>query len=309
MLIFSCTLPSAVVHQSLGCCFESSNPGLPYKTEAPVMMLHGADSSCFLHQSLLVLMLASTLDCDTGVCLIQYPQLGTCVKLLPDILQGEECPYSHDDIIEPCKQLVLNGICRFGENCHFSHDSLPEYAVEPLQEWFREQDQVKSDRTARLAEEQNASQQSPEMAYLDQAQTPGAVVDPDAQSTQKLPQQDRQQDRQGTLTAACLGNADGQNVSLEAQHCPQTLDLETATDQATLQPACSDLVDSYESWTDGWQRLYASRLQALKTATPKSCQQTGNGAAAALEPLQGPYTSWQDGWNRLFANQKQQTST
>lgn len=225
-------------------------------------------------------------------------QQGNCGK-------GEECPYSHDDIVEPCKQLVLHGICHFGPNCHFSHDSLPEYAVEPLQEWFREQDQVKSDRTARLAEEQHASQQSPPMDNLDQLQIPGAVVDPDAQNTPKLPQQDRQ----GTPAAACLVNADDMKASEKGQHCPQHMYMADASDQATQLTTCLTSADSYESWTDGWQRLYASRLQALKTATPLSCQQTGNGAAAALEPLQGPYTSWQDGWNRLFANQKQQTST
>ena len=68
-------------------------------------------------------------------------------------LQGDTCQYSHDDTIEPCKQLVLHGVCRFGPNCHFSHEPLPAYAVAPLQDWFKEQDQLKLDRSARSAEE------------------------------------------------------------------------------------------------------------------------------------------------------------
>ena len=207
--------------------------------------------------------------------------------------QGDACPYSHEDIVEPCKQLVLNGICHFGQNCSFSHDSLPEYAVGPLQEWFREQQQVKEDRTAKLAEEQRFQLQN---AVNSHAIQPLFTARSSAKTAQILSEDSppgaaaafQQHDTKNTMPAA-MPEHNHQDPRLHADGMEPAL-------QATVQ------AERYQSWTDGWQRLFASRLQDMKQSKQ---MQEEHQDTAALHPLQGPYTTWQDGWNRLFATQKQ----
>ena len=183
-------------------------------------------------------------------------------------LQGDACQYSHDDTIEPCKQLVLHGVCRFGPKCHFSHAPLPGYAVAPLQDWFKEQDQLKLDRSARSAEE--AMQLT-----LNHAGSPGDQAD------------------------ATMQTPDSANSKLRASSSPDlTQSVATA----------SSVVPQYATWKDGWKQLYGTRLQSLQNSKVQAQHQEVAAASAAFESLHGPYSSWQDGWNRLFAQNKAKDS-
>lgn len=180
-------------------------------------------------------------------------------------MQGDACPYSHEGTQEPCKQLVLHGVCRFGPNCHFSHDPLPAYAVEPLQEWFREQDQLKLDRSAcpaHQAVQATPNQSSPAIPHSD-----GIEQEGDA--------------------------AKGNTTALAALNTVCKPSSETN----------SSAVPQYASWKDGWMKLYGTRLQGLPKDGVHNIRTQAEPAAAFL-PLSGPYTSWQDGWNRLFAKDK-----
>ena len=183
-------------------------------------------------------------------------------------MQGDTCQYSHDDTIEPCKQLVLHGVCRFGPNCHFSHEPLPAYAVAPLQDWFKEQDQLKLDRSARSAEE--ARQLTPDPLHL---------PDDFAQATAQ--------------------QSDTADIPQDA--CP-------TPDQSPSLVQANSAVPQYATWKDGWKTLYGTRLQGLQSSKGQTQHQEIVDAAVAFEPLSGPYTSWQDGWNRLFAKDKASSS-
>ena len=180
-------------------------------------------------------------------------------------MQGDACPYSHDNTVEPCKQLVLHGVCRFGPNCHFSHEPLPAYAVAPLQEWFKEQDQLKQDRSARATDE---------AMHMDHeaSQSPGDVA-PTAS----------QQDATNS----------GDDTSAAADDCGAPLKYSSWTDpwrllygtrlhnlgKRSAEPKAQSVTDNaaefeplsgpYSSWQDGWNRLFArDSVKQSQTALP-----------------------------------------
>ena len=183
-------------------------------------------------------------------------------------MQGEDCQYSHDNKLEPCKQLVLHGECRFGPGCHFSHEPLPEYAVGPLQEWFKEQDQLKQDRSDRCVQEQagdNAHHHH---------QQPFALSE-DADN---------------------VSNDEGQvgvGVDDSFQAASQGID-------GTLLSSPEHVQARYTDWTDSWKKLFAGRLQLRKKrrAAPPD--------PSTFAALSGPYTNWNDGWKKLFTQNMSQ---
>ena len=206
--------------------------------------------------------------------------------------QGEACQYSHNNALEPCKQLVLHGICRFGPKCHFSHDSLPEYAVVPLKEWFKEQDQLKVDRAAMHTEEQ----QPMVTDHMKQQHCEAAAFVEDVLESGIAEQ----------MNSGQQGSAEVQGAS------PATVGSLQLTPQQHQYQAGSRLAAAaaascirYQSWTDGWKRVYHNRLQHMKKI-PKMQQDSQD--PSTFKPLEAPYSTWQDGWNRLFMDhQKQKT--
>ena len=212
-------------------------------------------------------------------------------------LQGKACQYSHDEAVDPCKQLVLHGICRRGAACLYSHDPLPQYAVAPLKEWFAEQDQLKLDRAARRDEEAQPA--------ADCSSTEAHQIDIDAGKC-----------NEGFDEVSCMddgGEGVGNQASPAAAHSAVTVlapgvhgtnmqpTPEQPGHQSLLSPMPAEMgrYERYHSWADPWEKMYGERL---KKATHEA-----DFAACDFEPLEGSYTSWQDGWNRLFAKQKQQT--
>ena len=188
-------------------------------------------------------------------------------------LQGDKCPYSHDTKLEPCKQLVLRGECRFGPACHFSHGPLPEDAVMPLQEWFREQDLLKEVRCGAQAQKPNLP---PEVKTDPQAE-PDHIAEKDAMMD------DCDDD--------CQGNADKAQLMSDAYPASSSQE----PDQSSALHAGSVAAGGYRSWQDGWQKLYADRLK-LRNQIPAAPPDP-----ATFAPLTGPYKSWNDGWKSLFA--------
>ena len=208
-------------------------------------------------------------------------------------VQGDACPYSHEQIVEPCQQLVLSGICQFGQNCNFSHDSLPEYVVEPLQEWFREQQQVKKDRTAKE-----------HIIQLQTAANNHVIQPPFAANSNTQTAQALSEDTPPGAAVACLPyNIHKSMTAATSEHSHQESRLHADSNEPSLQLTVR--AERYQSWTDGWQRVFANRLQDVKQSKQVQDQHHDT---AALHPLQAPYTTWQDGWNRLFATQKQTNS-
>ena len=207
-------------------------------------------------------------------------------------MQAESCPYSHDDALEPCKQLVLNGTCSFGAACHFSHDPLPGYAVAPLREWFKEQDQLKVDRSARLAKEASptsdaAASAEPQQVHTDSPAGCSCVQEAETSLNQQTP-------AAATATAAV--------TLLVHAPSPQLVpDKPCSAPLSSPMPAKRGLQTHYRSWTDGWEIMYAGRA-----GRPKA--QGTDVDASAFMPLESPYTSWQDGWHRLFSNQQEHKS-
>ncbi len=208
-------------------------------------------------------------------------------------MQGEACQYSHDETVDPCKQLVLHGICRRGAACPYSHDPLPQYAVAPLKDWFAEQDQLKLDRAARRDEQ---TQPAAECSFTEAHQT---NIGADGFN-------------EGFAEVSCIGNGGGgvgNDTSLAAAHSAAKglahgINMQLMPEQLGHQslislPAEMGQYERYQSWTDPWQKMYGERL---KKATHEA-----DFAASDFEPLESPYTSWQDGWHRLFAKQKKQT--
>ena len=179
-------------------------------------------------------------------------------------MQGVDCQYSHDNKLEPCKQLVLHGVCRFGPGCHFSHDPLPEYAVAPLQDWFKEQDQMKQDRSDNRAQEQ-----ADDSTHDHHHCQPAALTEDNDQ----------------------MSDEDGQ-VSVDLDDSFQEVG-NSRTDCASL-PSSGHAKARYNDWTDSWQKLFADRLQLRKRTriTPPD--------PATFASLSGPYSNWNDGWKKLF---------
>ena len=177
-------------------------------------------------------------------------------------MQGGGCPYSHDNKVEPCKQLVLHGVCRFGTDCHFSHAPLPGYAVGPLQEWFKEQDQLKQDRSDKRAQEQANDTTHHQAASPEDYDR---VSDEDGQAGNDL---------DDAFQVPWKSGSHLQPASIREQTSPRRA--------------------HYEDWADGWQELFAGRLQRKKQKriVPPD--------PATFAPLSGPYTSWNDGWKKLF---------
>ncbi len=211
-------------------------------------------------------------------------------------MQGEACQYSHDETVDPCKQLVLHGICRRGAACLYSHDPLPQYAVAPLKDWFAEQDQLKLDRAARRDEE---TQPAADCSFTDAHQ-----IDIDAYSLDE-----------GLDEVSCIDNVGdgfGKQTSPAAAHSAATVlalgahgtNMQPTPEQPGHQPFSSPMPaergqhEQYQSWTDPWEKMYGERL--------KKAMHEADFAASEFEPLESSYTSWQDGWNRLFAKQKEQ---
>ena len=180
-------------------------------------------------------------------------------------MQGEDCPYSHDNKLEPCKQLVLHGECRFGPGCHFSHEPLPEYAVVALQEWFKEQDQLKQDRSDRRAQEQAGD--SPHH-HRHHHQQPAALMEVD----------DYMSDEEGEVRPGLDGSC---------QAAPQGVHGTPLSSPGHVQAR-------YRDWTDSWQKMFAGRLQLRKKrrAAPPD--------PSTFAALSGPYANWNDGWKKLF---------
>lgn len=207
-------------------------------------------------------------------------------------MQGEACPYSHANIAEPCKQLVLDGICQAGPSCPSSHASLPEYAVQPLQEWFREQDQLQLARTASCV-------QDPSPLKQDGTAYPAAQQRVQGSAAQQAGLVLSVGNMHATASALPLS---GDAAARADASCPE---LQLQQGVSPTAPVSRRAVKRYSSWTDGWCRLYAKKLHGL--ATPEPVQLEGSDEAA-LHPLQGPYTSWHDGWNRLFASQENSRS-
>lgn len=177
-------------------------------------------------------------------------------------MQGEDCQYSHDNKLEPCKQLVLHGECRFGPDCHFSHEPLPEYAVTSLQEWFKEQDQLKQDRSDRRGQEQAS-----DLAHHHQHhhQQPAAL----------------------TEDVEYMSEEGEVGVDDSFQAASQGVD-------GTLLSSPGPVQARYRDWTDGWQKLFVGRLKLRKKrhAAPPD--------PSTFAALSGPYTNWNDGWKKLF---------
>lgn len=187
--------------------------------------------------------------------------------------QGEDCPYGHENKVEPCKQLVLHGVCRFGTKCHFSHAPLPGYAVAPLQEWFKEQDQLKQDRSHKSAQEQaddSIHHQAAATQDYDRMSNEHAEVGIELDDAFQDP-----------------GNS-GSNQQAAGIH-DQTLPQGVS---CTWNPRHGKA--HYKDWADGWQELFAGRLQREKQ------KRIGPPDPATFAPLSGPYTSWNDGWKKLF---------
>ena len=180
-------------------------------------------------------------------------------------MQGEGCQYSHDNKLEPCKQLVLHGECRFGPGCHFSHEPLPEHAVAPLQEWFKEQDQLKQDRSDRRAEEQSGDNAHHHQYHHQQ---PAALTEDNHNMS----------DEEGQV---------GDGVDDRFQGASQGVD-------GALLSGFGHVQAHYRDWTDSWQQLFAGRLQLRKKrrAAPPD--------PSTFAALSGPYTNWNDGWKKLF---------
>lgn len=139
----------------------------------------------------------------------------------------------------------------------------------PLQDWFAEQDQLKQDRADRCAQEQavyNALHLYQQQHYQPAALTEDGYYMSDEEGELGVGQQD-------SIQGASHG-ADG--ILLSRPGCVQ---------------AC------YRHWTDGWQRLFAGRLQLMRKkrhdAPPAPDPST-------FAPLSGPYTNWNDGWKKLF---------
>lgn len=221
-------------------------------------------------------MFPSTLQCHLRVqCVEPHPFTRSNVAL-----QGDECQYSHDGKLEPCKQLVLHGICRFGPGCHFSHDALPEYAVAPLQEWFKEQDQLKQDRSAKHAADQQTKASTPQQHshmvtgsdHMMMDDDDNMMVEPD-----NGPQNNSNADNDQPVAT------DGDPSSSQGPDDMSTLQNGDAG------PAC------YVSWDDGWQKMYAGKLKQKKQT------QAAPPDPATFAPLSGPYKDWNDGWKHLFA--------
>ncbi len=202
-------------------------------------------------------------------------------------MQGEACQYSHDEKVDPCKQLVLHGICRRGTACPYSHDPLPQYAVAPLKDWFAEQDQLKLDRAARRDEEAQPA--------VDCSFTEAHQIDIDAdgcdEGLDEVSCLDNVGDGMGRQTSSAAAGAHGTNM----QPTPE----QSGHQSLSPTPAEMGQYEQYQSWTDPWDKMYGDRL--------KKAMHEADFAASDFEPLESPYTSWQDGWNRLFAKQKQQT--
>ena len=200
-------------------------------------------------------------------------------------LQGEACQYSHDETVDPCKQLVLHGICRRGAACPYSHDPLPQYAVAPLKDWFAEQDQLKQDRAARRHEE---TQPAADCSF-----TEAHEMNIDADGFDE-----------GLDEVSCIDNVGdglGKQISSAAAGA-QATNMQPTPEQPGHQPFSLPMPaergqhERHQSWTDPWQKMYSERL--------KKATHDADFAASKFEPLESPYTSWQDGWNRLFAKQK-----
>lgn len=158
--------------------------------------------------------------------------------------------------------MVVHGVCRFGPSCHFSHNQLPAYAVAPLQDWFKEQDQLKLDRSARLAGE---AEGSPTLHHLQAADAP------QLNSPSECPPD------------AGLGQLGEEQPSIVGH--------------SSRQSSPSGGVPRYSSWKEPWERLCAPSIQAKQQAK----EQQGLTGDVDCRPLSGPYASWQDGWNKLFA--------
>lgn len=213
-------------------------------------------------------------------------------------MQAESCPYSHDDTLEPCKQLVLNGTCGFGAACRFSHGPLPGYAVAPLREWFKEQDQLKVDRATRLAQEASptsdaAASAEPQHVHTDSPAGCSRIQEAEISLDQLTPP--------ASSSAAAAAAAASITLLADAPSLQLIPDKPESAPLSSPMPAEAGLHTHYRSWTDGWEIMYAGRAgraEAQGTAVD----------ASAYMPLESPYTSWQDGWHRLFSNQQEHKS-
>jgi len=156
-----------------------------------------------------------------------------------------------------------------------------------LKDWFKEQDQLKLDRAARLAEE---TQPAADCSFTEAHQ-----IDIDADGLDESLEE-----------VSCIDNG-GDGVGKQTSPAAATVlnpgvqpTPEQPGHQLLSSPMPADLGqhERYQNWTEPWERMYGERL---KKATHEA-----DFAASDFEPLESSYTSWQDGWNRLFAKQKEQ---
>ena len=176
---------------------------------------------------------------------------------------------------------MLHGVCRFGPACRFSHDPLPGDAVAPLQEWFKEQDQMKQERSGKHAADQLISAITPSQQHSHLDTCYDQMIDDD--EDMMVTPDDGPQD-------TCTAN-DEQPVSTDGgPFSSQRTDDVSIPQNGDVGPAC------YHSWDDGWRKMYAGRLklEKLTQATPPD--------PATFAPLSGPYKDWNDGWKHVFAN-------
>ncbi len=156
-----------------------------------------------------------------------------------------------------------------------------------MKDWFKEQDQLKLDRAARLAEE---TQPAADCSFTEAHQ-----IDIDADGLDESLEE-----------VSCIDNG-GDGVGKQTSPAAATVlnpgvqpTPEQPGHQLLSSPMPADLGqhERYQNLTEPWERMYGERL---KKATHEA-----DFAASDFEPLESSYTSWQDGWNRLFAKQKEQ---
>lgn len=262
------------------CCHDPKHTLLPAFTEVVSDYVHVV-CMCLDYLANNKLAVPSVSECRLFVCNVchvwpKHPICFLAATPCPQhsvLMQGGDCPYSHDNKVEPCKQLVLHGVCRFGTDCHFSHAPLPGYAVGPLQEWFKEQDQLKQDRSDKRAQEQandSTHHQAASTEDYDRMCGEHGEVGIDFDDAFQDP-----------------GNSgrDQQAAGTHDQTLPQGVPCTSGRRHGKAH---------YRDWADGWQELFAGRLKLKKQKriVPPD--------PATFAPLSGPYTSWNDGWKKLF---------
>lgn len=145
----------------------------------------------------------------------------------------------------------------------------------PLQAWFKEQDQLKLDRSDKQAQEQaNNSAHHQATATVDDC---GRMSNEDEETSLGSGQGFEDPGNSGSSQQA---------ASIHDQASPQGFACTSSQGRAEPQ---------YSDWTDGWQELFADRLQLRKRRriVPPD--------PATFAPLSAPYTSWNDGWQKLFS--------